>query len=758
MTKPIKILFLSANPRNITQLELEQEVEAIRSRIKLGQSGNWLELIPYFAATKEVLREALLKHRPHILHFSGHGSPTKGILLEDSSGNIERVHLDAIADLISIIKDNLRVVVLNACYSALQAEGIRQVVEATVGMRHEIGDTAAIEFAAALYEGVANRRSFQVSFDLAVNALKMANISQTHIPDLLPGFGVDPAELYPGRKPTNPEIPDGPLPDPPRLPTDGTMQIDLIVLQRGTSVRIEAWRYATDANQDYFITLNGLETRLMPEAAWRGLALKTNRLAGANTDAPTLALDVFLFLRGRFVENLNLFKFEEMVCNARDHSWSSNIYVVWDQTSQTKFESLYGDDGRTLENWFRVLLKYGVTDLIEIPKKDQVRDDDQSGLLRLLRDCALKSAARREGMPKLVSDESWGITLRDGAFFLEEFLGKFFREEAPVGQRKNLIVFYDQRPPKSWIQLVENSRVFDRSNNWFVALGRNDKIALNDLRPLWIQEASVVKHRCFDGIFVFDGAVEWLYSVIRLRQAGVSSPSELLSANQADVEWVPSTNNASSEPESGKEDLRLLITSLFVLQEEHFTSTGYANVVKEQRDYFLEAAKEVGAVLRNLKFNVAVEVYHCMRVNQLAGLVKKKPFTAWLFLGHRNAPQELREEFARHYADPQDWLYGFKLLRGGSARLVFLSAFESTVIARNLVVSGVDVAVGFKNATLAGTSRAFSAVMIPAALTPGQRRDAILSAFSKAKEEFSAGEKDSSNVKPKAFAIKPEQS
>lgn len=758
MMKPIKILFLSANPRNITQLELEQEAEAIRSRIKSEQNGNWLELIPYFAATKEILREALLKHRPHVLHFSGHGSPTKGILLEDSSGNIERVHLDAIAELISIIKDNLRVVVLNACYSALQAEEISQVVEATIGMRHEIGDSAAIEFAAALYEGLANGLSLKGSFEMGKNALKLAGISETHIPDLLEGLGVDTDQLYLGESFVIPANPIDPLPEPPRQSTDGTMQIDVIVLQRGTSVKIEAWRYATRANQDYFITLDSPERRLPIEAAWQGLLFKINRLASVNNDSPNLASDVFLFLRGRFAENLNLLKLEEMVRNARDHSWGSNIYVVWDQTSQTKFESLYGDDGTKLENWFRVLLKYGVTDLIEIPKKEKVREDDQTGLLHLLRDCAAKSGARRQRMLKLVSDESWGITLRDGAFFLEEFLSKFFSEEAPVAQRKNLIVYYDQRPPKSWIQLVENSRIFDRIGNWFVALGRNDKRALKDLKPLWIQEASVVKPRCFDDIFIFDGAVEWLYSVIRLRQASVSPPRELVSTDQADVEWVPSTNNASLKIESGLEDLRLLITSTFVLQEEHFTSTGYANVVKEQRDYFIEAAQEVGAVLRNLQFNVAVEVYHCGRVNQLAALLKKKQFTAWLFLGHRNAPGGLRPEFDQLYADPQVWLYGFKLLKGGSVRLVCFSSFASTAISKKLVTSGVQVAVGFEDVAHAAACRDFSAALNVAALIPGQRQHAILSAFSKAGDEYSGGENDSSDVRPKAFAAKLEES
>lgn len=753
MTKPIRILLLSANPKNITQLELGQEVEAIRSRINLEQNGDWLKLIPYFAATREVLREALLKHRPHILHFSGHGSATKGIFLENSSGTSEPVKLDAIADLISIIKDNLSVVVLNACYSALQAKEIKQVVEATVGMRHEIGDAAAIEFAATFYEGIANGRSVKVSFDLAVDALRLANINQTHIPDLLAGLGVDPAELYPGQKPAIRDIPGNQTPDPSRLPTDGTMQIDVIVLQRGTSVRIEAWRYATVANQDYFITLDGLEKRLSTEPAWQELALQINKLAGGNTDAPSLAVDVFLFLRGRFVENLNLTKFEEMLQNARDHTWGSNIYVAWDQTYQTKFESLYGDEGTTLEKWFRVLLKYGVTDLIEIPKKEQVTEDDQPGLLHLLRECALKSATRRERMLKLVSDESWGITLRDGAFFLEEFLGKFFREKAPVGQCKNLIVFYDQRPPKSWNRLVENSRVFDRSGNWFVALGRNDKKALNDLKPLWVHEASVVKPRCFDHIFVFDGSVEWLYSVIRLRQAGISSPAELVSG-QADVERLPLT----LRDEPGQEDPQLLVTSTFVLQEEHFTSAGYAYVVKEQRDYFLEAAKEIGAVLRNLQFNVALEVYHCDRVNQLSALLKNKQFTAWLFLGHRNAPTGLRPEFAHLYADPQVWLYGFKLLKRSRVRLVCFSSFASTAIAKTLVTAGVHVAVGFEDAAMAVPCRDFSSVLIPAALTPGQRQNAILSAFSKAMDELSVGEKDSSEVKPKAFAVEPEPS
>jgi hypothetical protein len=194
MTDPVKILFLSANPKNITRIRLDEEVREVDEKIQMGEYRDQLALIPHFAVRPGDLQLTLLRHKPHILHFSGHGSPTEGIILEDSSGQTKLVSIDALASLFSAIKDNLRIVVLNACYSGVQAEGISQIIDFTIGMKKEIGDHSAIVFSAAFYRGLTFGRSVQESFDLGINALLLEGIPESQTPTLLTKQGANAAQ------------------------------------------------------------------------------------------------------------------------------------------------------------------------------------------------------------------------------------------------------------------------------------------------------------------------------------------------------------------------------------------------------------------------------------------------------------------------------------------------------------------------------------------------------------------------------------
>src|SRR5690242_8758802 len=105
MTDPIKILFLSSNPKNITHIRLDEEVREVDEKIQMAKFRDHLQLIPHFAVRPEDLQQTLLRRKPHILHFSGHGSPTDGIVVEDNKGQTKLVSVDALADLFAIIKD-----------------------------------------------------------------------------------------------------------------------------------------------------------------------------------------------------------------------------------------------------------------------------------------------------------------------------------------------------------------------------------------------------------------------------------------------------------------------------------------------------------------------------------------------------------------------------------------------------------------------------------------------------------------------------
>ena len=196
MSDPIKILFLSSNPKNISRIRLDEELREVDERIRLGGSRDQFELIPHVAVRPRDLLQVLMRHTPHVLHFSGHGSSTEGIVLEDNNGQTKLVKGEALANLFAAIKDNLRVVVLNACYSALQTEGISKVVDCTIGMNKKIGDRSAIVFSAAFYEALAYGRNIKEAFDVGIASLMIEGIPEESTPTLLTREGVKPAEVY----------------------------------------------------------------------------------------------------------------------------------------------------------------------------------------------------------------------------------------------------------------------------------------------------------------------------------------------------------------------------------------------------------------------------------------------------------------------------------------------------------------------------------------------------------------------------------
>jgi hypothetical protein len=86
--------------------------------------------------------------------------------------------------LLAAFASHVRLVVLNACFSASHAETIVEHVDFCVGMRAAVGDEAAICFAGAFYEALASGKSVRTSFELAKTALILQNIAEDETPHL----------------------------------------------------------------------------------------------------------------------------------------------------------------------------------------------------------------------------------------------------------------------------------------------------------------------------------------------------------------------------------------------------------------------------------------------------------------------------------------------------------------------------------------------------------------------------------------------
>ncbi|SIO54463.1 CHAT domain-containing protein [Paraburkholderia phenazinium] len=179
-----KILFVSSNPTDTQPLRLDKEVREIEEGLRRSNKRDQFNLIKVFAARIEDLRRSLLDHSPQIVHFSGHGDGADGIVLENSDGQARQIPNDALADLFRLCSDHLECVILNACYSDMQATQICEYIPYVVGMSASVSDDAATEFAVAFYDALGAGKSIEVAYQFGRNAIALKGIPEHLTPVL----------------------------------------------------------------------------------------------------------------------------------------------------------------------------------------------------------------------------------------------------------------------------------------------------------------------------------------------------------------------------------------------------------------------------------------------------------------------------------------------------------------------------------------------------------------------------------------------
>ena len=115
------ILILSANPKGTNPLRLSEEIREIKDGLRRSRYRDLFQVETAEAVRVEDIRRAMLDHEPNIVHFCGHGGGEEGLVFEDVTGQVKLVSAEALAGLFSLFADKLDCVLLNACYSELQA-------------------------------------------------------------------------------------------------------------------------------------------------------------------------------------------------------------------------------------------------------------------------------------------------------------------------------------------------------------------------------------------------------------------------------------------------------------------------------------------------------------------------------------------------------------------------------------------------------------------------------------------------------------
>lgn len=190
----VKALFLAANPASTNHLAIDEEMRAIEQKVRASEHRDVLVFQSNWAVRPDDLLQLLNQHRPQIVHFSGHGGH-KGLCLAGNDGQIRLVTTQALAALFKTLKDNIRLVFLNACYSREQAQALLTTIDCVVGMKESIRDDAATVFASSFYRALGFGRSIQEAFDQGRTALLLEGIPEEDIPELLVKEGIDPKQV-----------------------------------------------------------------------------------------------------------------------------------------------------------------------------------------------------------------------------------------------------------------------------------------------------------------------------------------------------------------------------------------------------------------------------------------------------------------------------------------------------------------------------------------------------------------------------------
>ncbi|WP_248277863.1 CHAT domain-containing protein [Brasilonema sp. UFV-L1] len=179
-----KILILAANPKSTTPLRLDEEVREIDAGLQRAKHRDQFVLEQKWAVRPRDIPRAFLDCNPQIVHFSGHGLGEEGLVFEDESGQSKLVSGDALAGLFQLFANHIECVVLNGCYSEVQANAIAQHINYVIGMKKAIGDRAAIEFAVGFYDALGAGHSIEFAYKFGCAAIRLAGIPEQLTPTL----------------------------------------------------------------------------------------------------------------------------------------------------------------------------------------------------------------------------------------------------------------------------------------------------------------------------------------------------------------------------------------------------------------------------------------------------------------------------------------------------------------------------------------------------------------------------------------------
>lgn len=179
LLKPLSVLIMSAEPHDTNRLRITKERRELEDALRRTRFRDSLDLHDVASCRVRDITSALDRYSPNILHFSGHGD-NSGLFFENDRGEAKAVEKAALAGLLGTQR-NLKLVIMNACYSDNQAQAITDAAGYVIGTEGSLLDEDSIAFSREFYAALGHGRTFEDAFERAKAAVGLTSTIKVHL-------------------------------------------------------------------------------------------------------------------------------------------------------------------------------------------------------------------------------------------------------------------------------------------------------------------------------------------------------------------------------------------------------------------------------------------------------------------------------------------------------------------------------------------------------------------------------------------------
>ncbi len=190
---PLRILY--AGSKKSSGLSLDASFEKIETGINSHIKKGKIKFIKSLNLNTANIFDVLLKHKPHVFHFSGK-QDGGDIRITDDANKVTTISDVALAGYLKSLGDHIKLAVIDTCYSSACAKSIADVIDFSIGVKSSIYEDDADQFYKVFYNALGHQNSLKNAIGQATASLKFKNIPKDEIPTLFCKPGCDPAKAY----------------------------------------------------------------------------------------------------------------------------------------------------------------------------------------------------------------------------------------------------------------------------------------------------------------------------------------------------------------------------------------------------------------------------------------------------------------------------------------------------------------------------------------------------------------------------------